>query len=92
MKNRVETNKTKQKDLITVIITGIILVGLTCVLLTIMKNSYPFNTNQNNVFAENLTSTFSNIKTTDLDWSIIITVLSLMALISFKLRKTINQI
>jgi succinate dehydrogenase hydrophobic anchor subunit len=92
MKNRVETNKTKQKDLITVIITGIILVGLTCVLLTIMKNSYPFNTNQNNVFAENLNSTFSNIKTTDLDWSIIITVLSLMALITIKLKKALNRV
>jgi succinate dehydrogenase hydrophobic anchor subunit len=92
MKNRVERNKTKQKDLITVIITGIILVGLTCVLLTIMKNSYPFNTNQNNVFAENLNSTFSNIKTTDLDWSIIITVLSLMALITIKLKKALNRV
>jgi hypothetical protein len=57
-----------------------------------MKNSYPFNTNQNNVFAENLNSTFSNIKTTDLDWSIIITVLSLMALITIKLKKALNRV
>jgi succinate dehydrogenase hydrophobic anchor subunit len=92
MKNRVERNKTKQKDLITVIITGIILVGLTCVLLTIMKNSYPFNTNQNYVLVQNMNTSINNIKATSYDKGVIFGVLAIMTLITIKLRKDLNQI
>jgi hypothetical protein len=92
MKNRVERNKTKQKDLITVIITGIILVGLTCVLLTIMKNSYPFNTNQNYVLVQNMNTSINNIKSTSYDKGVIFGVLAIMTLITIKLRKDLNQI
>ena len=92
MKNSIESKKLKQKELKVIILTATILVVLTCVLLTQMKNSHPFNTNQNYVLVKDINTSISNTKTTTHDNSIIFAVLALMTLITIKLRKALNQI
>jgi|LakMenEpi03Aug12_release.lakeMendotaPanAssembly.Ray.scaffolds.fasta_scaffold87869_2 cell division protein YceG involved in septum cleavage len=92
MKNSIHTKKLKQKERIVLILTVIILVGLTYVLLTQMKNSYPFNTNQNYVLVQNMNTSINNIKSTSYDKGVIFGVLAIMTLITIKLRKDLNQI
>lgn len=92
MKNSIESKKLKPKELKVIILTAIMLVILTCVLLTQMKNSHPFNTNQNYVLVEDINTSISNAKTTNHNNSIIFAVLSLMTLITIKLRKALKQI
>lgn len=92
MKNSIESKKLKQKELKVIILTAIILLILTGVLLTQMKNSHPFNTNQNYVLVEDINTSISNAKTTNHENSIIFVVLALMTLITIKLRKDLNQI
>ena len=92
MKNSIHTKKLKQKERIVLILTVIILVGLTYVLLTQMKNSYPFNTNQNYVLVENMNTSINNIKATIYYKVFIFCFLSIMKLITIKLRKDLNQI
>ncbi len=92
MKNSIESKKLKQKERIVILLTLIFLLGLTCVLLTLMKNSHPFNTNQNYVLVENINTSISNAKTTTHDNSIIFAVLALMTLITIKLRKAFNHV
>lgn len=92
MKNSIESKKLKQKELKVIILTAIILLILTGVLLTQMKNSHPFNTNQNYVLVEDINTSISNAKTTNHENSIIFAVLALMTLITIKLRKDLNQI
>ena len=92
MKNSIHTKKLKQKERIVLILTVIILVGLTYVLLTQMKNSYPFNTNQNYVLVQKMNTSINNIKATSYDKGVIFGVLAIMTLITIKLRKDLNQI
>lgn len=87
MANSEESKKLKQKNRVVIIIAMIALFGLTCVLLIIMKNSYPFNLRQTYIIPEEVNS---QIKTTTSEKSIIIAVLALITLITLKLKSHLN--
>ena len=80
----------KQKNRIVIIIALFALFGLTCVLLIIMKSSYPFNIKQNYVIPEVVNSEISQIKTITNEKSILIAVLTLIILITIKLKSHLN--
>lgn len=83
---------TNQKNIFISIVSIAVILGMTFVLLSIMKDSYPFNAICSNSIGNELNSNSAQTKITANEKSIIAGVFLLMALISVKVRKTINQI